>query len=86
MAYISANSGSRSAYGIKRLFFDTIDDLFALSTKNLYPGSTAFIIDVSETYMLNNKYEWKKVNVGGGGGGSDPSPDDNIIYEGGVET
>ena len=78
MAYISANSNGKSAYGIKRMFFDTIADLFALSTKNLYPGSTAFIIDASETYMLNNKYEWKKIS-------DNPFYDDNIIYDGGVE-
>lgn len=86
MAFIAANGG-RTAYGIKRFIFDTMEELAKVNTTDLYPGSTAFIIDTSDNYMLNSKLEWKKVNLSAGGGGSsdDPSTGDDIVYEGGVE-
>lgn len=87
MAFIAANSG-RTAYGIKHLIFDTVEELAEVNTTDLYPGTTAFIIDTSDNYMLNSKLEWKKVNLSiGSGGGSDdgPSAGGDVIYEGGVE-
>jgi hypothetical protein len=51
-------------------------------------GTTAFVIENSKYYMLNGQKQWKEINpfgssAGGGGGGDYPTPDDEIIYEGG---
>lgn len=82
--FIASNSG-RVSYGVKRLILDTATELADLDTKNLYTGSTAFIIESSETYMLNSKKEWKKVNLGTNSGGGGGGTGDETIYEGGVE-
>ena len=85
MAFFSASSG-KTAYGVKRLFLDTIDDLLKVNTTNLYPGTTAFIIDASTNDMLNNKKVWVKVNLSSGNGSNSGDGDlpENIIYDGGV--
>lgn len=58
---------SREAYGVKHFVVDESADVEKLD-RNVTPGSTAFVIETSETYMLNNKYEWKKVSLSSGGG------------------
>lgn len=83
MAFIAANSG-KTAYGIKKFFFDTVDELMQLNTANLYPGSTAFIIDSSTTYMLNSNRVWIKVDLGSGSSSGDGDLPDSVIYDGGV--
>lgn len=57
---IISNSGIK-AYGIKHYTVDTTKDLENLPT-NITAGSTAFIIETSEKYMLNTKKEWKQIN------------------------
>lgn len=84
MAFIASNSG-KIAYGIKKFILDTENELPLVDTTNLYPGSTAFIIESSNNYMLNSQLEWKKVTLAGSGGGSNDPSGDDIIYEGGVE-
>lgn len=82
MINIRAN-GNKMAYGIKHFILDTAADMGELDRKNLYPGSTVFIISSSEYYMLNGSLNWIKIdpsNAGGGGGGSDTPEDD---YDGG---
>jgi hypothetical protein len=85
MAFVVSNSG-KTAYGVNRYLVDTVDDLMLLNTANLYPGSTAFVIDSSATYMLNSSKVWVKVNLSGGSGGGSGEGDlpDNITYDGGV--
>lgn len=80
----------QTAYNVVKLVLDSTDDLVYLS-KDYAPGSTAFIIDTSESYMLNSKKEWKKIKVSsvdpGGGGGDVPgdNDDDGIPdYDGGI--
>lgn len=85
MAFIAANGG-KTAYGVKKFFLDTAEDLMQLNTANLYPGSTAFIINTSTTYMLNNKKVWVKVDLGSGGSSGDGDLPDHVIYDGGVVT
>ena len=46
-------------------------------------GTTAFVIETSQRYMLNGSTEWKKINVAIGGGGS--GGNDEIYDGGGVE-
>ena len=79
---IVSNAG-KTAYGIKAYVLDTVDDLVRIDPANLYPGSTAFIIDSSTHYMLNNKKVWMKVDLGSGSGGGGTTPD-HITYDGGV--
>jgi hypothetical protein len=50
------SNGNKIAYGIKRYVLDVENDLNKISLSTTYPGSTAFIIDTSTTYMLNNAY------------------------------
>ena len=80
MYTIRANS-NRVAYGVKRYTLDTIEDLKRLNISSAYPGSTAFIIQTSTRYMLNNKRQWIKVasSTGGGSGGGNEDED----YDGG---
>ena len=52
----------------------------------LIPGSTAFVISTSNSYMLNNQYSWVKVNLSNSSGGSsnpDPGTDNTYIWDGG---
>ena len=41
------------------------------------PGSTAFVVATSQTFMLNNKYQWVEI-IGSGSGGMG-----NVIWDGG---
>ena len=96
MINIGAN-GNKIAYGIKHYNLDTETDLNKLDTFYLTPGTTAFIIDTSESYMLNGEKKWIKIkspisggnngggDSGGGGGDNDtPDSDNVIIYDGGT--
>lgn len=49
---ILSNSG-KTHYGVNEYIIDTYDDIKKLNVKNITPGSTVFVIDVSEYYMLN---------------------------------
>ena len=49
--------GEDIAYGINKYIADTETDIELLPT-NVAPGSSAFVISTSQTYMLNNKREW----------------------------
>ena len=85
--HILSNSG-KLAYGVKEFIIDTYDDINAINVKKITPGSTVFVIDASEYYMLNTKLEWKKINVANGtnmpgGGGTTPDEEIEVIYDGG---
>ena len=85
MIRIGTNSG-RVSYGIKDFVLDEEKDLEDLKNKpNIYPNSTAFIIENSKTYMKNSKNEWVEVYIGSGGGSNskDDPEDENGIYDGG---
>ena len=49
---IYSNRGIKN-YGIKHFILDTENDLTYLSTA-YKPGSTAFVVETSKYYMLNN--------------------------------
>lgn len=68
MEYILGSNNNQTTYNIKRLIFDNKPDFLSF-TDPVAPGSTAFIIEDSETYMLNTQYTWVLINIGGGGGG-----------------
>lgn len=81
MISITSNRGV-PAYGIKTFLVDSIADITNLPTKNLTPGSRAFVTENSSSYILNSSRKWVKMNVGSGGGGGSDLPEE-IIYEGG---
>lgn len=85
--YGLTHNNNKVVYGIKRFVLDKEEDAKNLPTRGLAPGSTAFVIESSNTYMLNNLYEWKKVKANSSTGGNTdptPSPDDNTyIWDGG---
>lgn len=82
MISIGANR-NRKAYGIKHYNLDTEAELQNINVEREVMGTTAFVIETSQRYMLNGSKEWKKINVGQGGGGS--GGNDEIYDGGGVE-
>lgn len=87
MYSISANR-NRIAYDIKRFIVDFTSDITDLPT-NCAPGSTAFVIENSQKFMLNNNRIWVKVITSSGSGGSGGEDGDGdiiteVIYDGGV--
>jgi hypothetical protein len=97
MISIGANRNKKS-YGIKHYNLDTEADLATINVNREIMGTTAFVIETSQRYMLNGSKEWKKINsLGGsepgvnpgddfiydGGGVEDETPSDDNIYEGG---
>jgi hypothetical protein len=85
MFSILSNRG-KVAYGQKEFVVDLASEISSLPTK-CTPGSTAFVIETSQYYMLNNQRQWVKVNLASGsgtGGGGDLPEDGEVIYNGGV--
>lgn len=85
-----ASQFGQVSYNVVKLILDTKDDLINLPT-GVKPGSTAFVIETSETWMMNSQNQWKQVNIsntggGSGGGGNEDDPNKDIIYEGGTIT
>ena len=80
MISVGANR-NRKAYGIKHYNIDTEQDLHDIDVDYEIMGTTAFVIETSQHYMLNGSKEWKKIKVGSGSGGSN----DEIYDGGGVE-
>lgn len=96
MSFRILKQTGKTTYNLKEFTVDTYDDIKKINTTQLAIGSTVFVIDTSECYMLNSKKEWKLVHLNqvydGGGveppsGNDDPSnEDDHIIYDGGGVT
>lgn len=79
------SQGGQIQYGVYDFVLDSTADLVSLpGLDHIKAGSTAFVIETSQYYMINHAGAWVKVtlatnNPGGGGGGT--TPDDN--YDGG---
>jgi hypothetical protein len=93
MAYRISTQAGKVTYNLKELIADTYNDISKINVTSLAPGSTVFVIDTSECYMLNSKKEWKLVHfncVYDGEGVEPPSNndcilnEDHIIWDGGV--
>lgn len=84
MYSITGNSGQR-AYGLKHFTVDKFSDLATISLRTVIPGSEAFIIETSETYMLNHQNEWVLIHKGGSSSGSGGDDEYEVIYDGGIE-
>lgn len=85
MFSIHSNRG-QIAYGHKEFIVDFTSDVSSLPT-DCAVGSTAFVIETSQYYMLNNQKMWIKVNLASGsgtGGGDTPPEEEHVIYNGGL--
>lgn len=79
MAY-SINAGSgKEAYNVKHYIVDCFEDMKKLPT-SAAAGSTAFVVDSSRSFMLNNKRQWVEFNPVGSGA----PQQENIIWDGGT--
>lgn len=87
-------NGNKIAYGIKHYTFDTEADLLSNKFITIQPGSTAFIVDTSTTFILNEAYQWIKIkssnnNSNNGntspddGGNDNEDENDDVIWDGG---
>jgi len=77
MVQIVSNS---SQIGVKHFVCDKKDELSEISLRTTLMGSTCYVIEEGNTYILNGSYKWiKKKNASSSGGSSTPStdPEDN---------
>lgn len=78
MAYGVSAQGGKIGYNVKHYTVDTFADMQKLPT-SAAPGSTAFVVYTSQSFMLNNKREWVEYTPAGS---AKPS-DEYIIWDGG---
>ena len=89
MAYTAIYANGSTFNMVKKFVIDSFDEIYEIDTSQLSPGSTAFDISSSKTYMLNNKKQWIEVQIGSSGGGTDydggtpGTSGGDIIYDGG---
>ncbi len=87
MAYTAIYANGSTFNMVKKFVIDSFNEIYDIDTSQLSPGSTAFDISSSKTYMLNNKKQWIEVQIGtgsgSGGGGGGGGTSGEIIYEGG---
>jgi hypothetical protein len=86
--YSMTHEHNEPVYGLKRFVVDAESDIADLPTINgiIVPGSTAFVIATSATYILNNQRVWIKIQSNSSGSGSDTSDtstDNTYIWDGG---
>ena len=79
--YGITRENNERVYGLKQFVVDTESDIATLPTldSTLVPGSTAFVIATSDTYMLNNKRSWVKL-ARSSSNPDTPDPDINNTY------
>lgn len=89
MAYTAIYANGSTFNMVKKFVIDIFNEIYEIDTSQLSPGSTAFDISSSKTYMLNNKKQWIEVQIGSSGGGTDydggtpGTSGGDIIYDGG---
>ncbi len=89
MAYTAIYANGSTFNMVKKFVIDSFNEIYEIDTSQLSPGSTAFDISSSKTYMLNNKKQWIEVQIGSSGGGTDydggtpGTSGGDIIYDGG---
>lgn len=52
----------KDSYGIRNYIVDTEDDLNTFDVDNLSMGTSCFVINTSNYYMLNSKKEWIQID------------------------
>lgn len=81
--YGLTHENGRAVYGLKHFILDTEAEVKNLPTDDMFiPGSTAFVISTSNSYMLNNQNSWVKINLSNGSS-PDPGTDNTYIWDGG---
>ena len=89
MAYTAIYANGSTFNMVKKFVIDSFNEIYEIDTSQLSPGSTAFDISSSKTYMLNNKKQWIEVQIGSSGGGTDydggtpGTSGGDIFYDGG---
>ena len=89
MAYTAIYANGSTLNMVKKFVIDSFNEIYEIDTSQLSPGSTAFDISSSKTYMLNNKKQWIEVQIGSSGGGTDydggtpGTSGGDIFYDGG---
>ena len=89
MAYTAIYANGSTFNMVKKFVIDSFNEIYEIDTSQLSPGSTAFDISSSKTYMLNNKKQWIEVQIGSSGGGTDydggtpGTSGGDIVYDGG---
>ena len=89
MAYTAIYANGSTFNMVKKFVIDSFNEIYEIDTSQLSPGSTAFDISSSKTYMLNNKKQWIEVQIGSSSGGTDydggtpGASGGDIIYDGG---
>lgn len=85
MAYTAIYANGSTFNMVKKFVIDSFNEIYDIDKSQLSPGSTAFDISSSKTYMLNNKKQWIEVQISGGSGsgGGGGGTSGEIIYEGG---
>ena len=89
MAYTAIYANGSTFNMVKKFVIDSFNEIYDIDISQLSPGSTAFDISSSKTYMLNNKKQWIEVQIGSSGGGTDydggtpGASGGDIIYDGG---
>ena len=83
MAYTTIYANGFTYNSVKKFVIDTFNEIYDIDISQLSPGSTAFDISTSKTYMLNNKNHWIEVQLSGSSGGGGGTGGDDVIYDGG---
>lgn len=87
MSHILKTVGKTPNIPLKHFLCDEIVDIANIDTTYLPMGSTVYVINVGDTYILNSVKQWKKMTTSSGsssgGDSSAPNPDDTYIYDGG---
>ena len=61
MGFYLKQQSSRLDYNYKEYILDKEEDLDEVPITVCASGSTGFIIETSDVYMLNSNKEWKKI-------------------------
>lgn len=93
MAFTTVYSNGQRANMVREFVVDIQADITSINTSQLLPGSTCFVIEESQWYMLNHNLEWKPVQISGisgdviydGGEENSSSNNQHLIYDGGEE-
>lgn len=88
MPYILKKVGESSNIPYREYVCDEVIDITLIDTKTCSMGSTCYVINTGETYILNSQKQWKlytghNSSGGSGGSGSPGGSSDTVIYDGG---
>ena len=68
--------------GVKSFVCDKKDELSEISLRTTLMGSTCFVIEDNDYYILDGNYKWVKKKMNGSSSGQNPS-DNEYIMDGG---